>query len=212
MLKIWPMSGVPYLHIAVEGCVGVGKTTLATKIAEFRKTTLLLEEFEKNPFLSDFYKDPIKNVFETEMHFLLLHYHQLKELRNASKEIITDFTFEKDQIFAELNFREKSERKVFDGLYEFLKERLPQPDLILYLKGSEDLIIGRIRNRARKIEQVIDEDYFRNLKRAYDRVFLNRGDHIHVVDADHFDCLNNPAALENISLLIDSIAAHAPCR
>jgi deoxyguanosine kinase len=206
------MSDGSKLHIAIEGCVGVGKTTLATKLAQFRNSTLMLEEFEKNSFLPAFYDDPIRNVFETEACFLLIHYHQLKEIRNAPNEIVTDFTFKKDQVFAELNFRGKLERKVFDQLYDFLSEQLAKPDLILYLKGSEDLIIDRIRNRARKIEQAINPDYFKNLKRAYDRVFLNGGNHIHVIDADHFDWLNNPTALESISSLIDSLTTHAPCQ
>src|SRR5581483_8472769 len=99
MLKLCRMSGGSQLHIAIEGCIGVGKTTLATKLAAFRKSTLILEEFEKNPFLGAFYHDPAGNVFETEVQFLLVHYHQLKTLSGSVQESITDFTFAKDLIY-----------------------------------------------------------------------------------------------------------------
>ena len=204
------MSGGSNLHIAIEGCIGIGKTTLATKLAAFRKAALVLEEFEKNPFLDAFYRDPVANAFETEMQFLLVHYHQLKALPDSAKESITDFTFAKDLIFGDLNFREESEKKIFVKLYEFLLTRLPAPDLVIYLKGSDDLIIDRIRRRNRSIEQTIDVEYYKKLKRAYDEVFLRSANNVHVIDADHFDCLNDPTALEKICSVIDSVAARAP--
>jgi deoxyadenosine/deoxycytidine kinase len=204
------VSGDSKLHIAIEGCIGVGKTTLATKLADFRKSALVLEEFDKNPFLGAFYRDPVGNVFETEMQFLLLHYHQLKGLLSSAQESITDFTFTKDLIFGDLNFREASERKIFVQLYDFLLKRLPAPDLIIYLKGSEDLIIDRIRKRNRSIEQTIDVDYFKKLKRAYDEVFLCGASNVHVIDAGQFDCLNDPTTLVKICSVIDSVAMRRP--
>jgi len=213
VLKPFRMSGGSKLHIAIEGCVGVGKTTLATKLAAFRKADLVLEEFEKNPFLGDFYRDPAANVFETEMQFLLVHYHQLKVLHNSvhnsAKESITDFTFMKDLVYGDLNFRDASEKKIFVQIYKFLLTRLSDPDLIIYLKGSDDLIIDRIRRRNRSIEQTVDVEYFKKLKRAYDEVFLRSASNVHVIDADHFDCLNNSTELEAVSLVIDSIVAAA---
>ncbi len=206
------MSGGSKLHIAVDGCIGVGKTTLATMLADFRKAALVLEDFEKNPFLSAFYRDPVGNVFETEMQFLLVHYHQLKGLTNSAQESITDFTFAKDLIFGDLNFQVASEKKVFIQLYEFLRARLPAPDLIIYLKGSDDLIIDRIRKRNRSIEQVIDVEYFKRLNRAYHEAFLRGAKNIHIIDADHFDCINDPTALAQVSSVIDSFAASWPGR
>lgn len=203
------MSGGSKLHIAIEGCIGVGKTTLATKLAAFRKSALVLEEFEKNPFLEAFYRNPTANVFETEMQFLLLHYHQLKTLSGSVQESITDFTFAKDLVFGDLNFRMESEKKIFVQLYEFLLSRLSAPDFVIYLKGSDDLIIDRIRKRNRSIEQTIDVEYYKRLKRAYDEAFLHNAINVHVIDADQFDCLNDPMALGKISSLIDSITAHA---
>jgi len=205
------MYGGQNLSIAVEGCLGVGKTTLATKLADFRKAALVLEEYEKNPFLADFYRNPMGNVFETEMQFLLQHYHQLKGLRGLAGESIADFTFEKDLIFGEMNFRQESEKKMFLQLYEFLKPRLLEPDLIIYLKASDDLIIDRIQKRNRSIEQTVDVEYFKKLKRAYDEVFLHRLGNVRVVDADDFDCLHDATALESICSVIDSVAPHATC-
>lgn len=201
------MSGGSKLYIAIEGCVGVGKTTLATRLAAHRKAALILEEFEKNPFLEAFYRSPAEAAFETEMQFLLLHYHQLKRLPSFTGESITDFTFEKDLIFGDLNFDEKAEKRIFIQLYEFLQTRLQAPNLVIYLRGSENLIIDRIRRRNRPIEQIMDVEYFKRLKQAYDTMFLRGASNIHVIDADQFDCLNNPSALESISSIIDSVAA-----
>jgi deoxyguanosine kinase len=203
------MSGGSKLHIAIEGCIGIGKTTLATNLAAFRKSALVLEEFEKNPFLGDFYGDPAGNVFETEMQFLLLHYHQLKGLSGSAQETITDFTFAKDLIFGDLNFREKYEKKIFLQLYEFLLARLPAPNLVIYLKGSDGLIIDRIRKRNRTIEQTIDAEYYKMLKRAYDERFLRNASNVHVIDADHFDCIKDSTTVGKISSVIDSFTVHA---
>ena len=191
------------LHIAVEGCVGVGKTTLATRLASARKSTLVLEEFEKNPFLEEFYSNPTENVFETEMQFLLLHYHQLKRL-SKTRETITDFTFIKDIVFAETNIIDMAEKEMFIELYQFLLARLPKPDLIIYLKGSEDLIIERIRRRNRTNELKTDVAYFKKLKRAYDAFFSSYEGRIHFIDAEHFDFLNSPHVLDEVCKIIDS--------
>lgn len=206
VLKFVRMSAGSRLHIAIEGCVGVGKTTLATKLAALRHADLILEEFEKNPFLGEFYRNPAGNVLETEIQFLLVHYHQLKRLPSSGKETITDFTLAKDLIFGDLNFREASEKKMFVQLYEFFLARLTAPDLVIYLKGSDDLIIDRIQKRNRTIEQTINVEYFKKLKRAYDEEFSRSASKVHVIDADHFDCLNDPTALESICLVIDSVA------
>jgi deoxyadenosine/deoxycytidine kinase len=208
------MSCGSNLHIAVEGCVGVGKTTLATQLARARAAALVLEDFEKNPFLEAFYSDSVGNVLETEMQFLLLHYHQLKNLSKASaRETITDFTFIKDMVFAESNFVDPAEKEIFINLYQFLLARLPAPDLIIYLKGSDELIIERLRRRSRSIELKIDELYFRKLRTLYDAFFISYRGPIHVLDADNFDCLNSPSSLDAICKIIDSLslgkAAHS---
>ena len=205
------VTGGSHLHIAIDGCIGVGKTTLATKLADARKANLVLEDFEKNPFLSDFYLDPAAHVLETELQFLLLHYHQLKKIpQTPAGETITDFTFFKDMVFAEMNFRDAAEKAVFNRLYEFLLWRLPAPDLVIYLRGSDDLVIERIRQRNRSIEQVIDVDYFKKLNKAYADHFSRLKGPIYAINADDFDCVNDPEALHSICAAIDTLAKRGP--
>lgn len=200
------MKGSEHLHIAVEGCVGVGKTTLATQLAQLRSARLVLEEFEKNPFLPEFYADQRQHVFETEMQFLLLHYHQLKGVCQRSEgETITDFTFFKDLVFANNNLLETSEKEMFVNLYEFLLTRLREPEVIIYLKGSDGLIEERIRKRSRSMEAEVDMGYFRRLRKAYDEFFLQCGHRVHVIEADSFDCLRDTTALKAVSGAIDSL-------
>jgi deoxyadenosine/deoxycytidine kinase len=200
-----------HLHIAVDGCIGVGKTTLATKLADARKAYLLSEHFEKNPFLEDFYSDPAAHVLETELQFLLLHYHQLKQIpRTSAGETISDFTFSKDLIFAGMNFRVATEKTMFVQLYEFLLERLQSPDLVIYLRGSDDLIVKRVRQRNRPIEQKIDVGYFKKLNKAYEDHFSRFDGQIYLIDADKFDCLDDPAVLNDICAAIDAISPRRP--
>lgn len=207
------MRSAEHLHIAVEGCVGVGKTTLATKLAQLRGARLVLEDFEKNPFLPKFYGDPKRYVLETEMQFLLLHYHQLRGLReDGAREAITDFTFFKDSVFADVNFVNPAEAEMFGRVYKFLLGRLDAPQLIIYLKGSDDLILERIRKRNRSMEVEVDASYFRRLRRAYDDFFLNSELQVHVIEADTFECLHDTAALRTVSKAIDSLLAQEAFR
>jgi len=191
------------LHIAIDGCIGVGKTTLATRLAKLLNAKLSLEEFEKNPFLSEFYLDPVGNAFETEMQFLLVHYHQLKQnQKETSPKLVTDFTFLKDKIFAETNLTNIAEKEMFLKLYEFLLARLSSPDLIIYLKGSDELIINRICQRSRSIELEVDKSYYIKLNRAYDDFYSNITTGVYVIDADHFDHLNKPECLDDLYKVI----------
>lgn len=190
--------------ICVEGCIGAGKTTWARALAAARGAKLVLEEFDKNPFLNAFYSDPVAHVLETELQFLLIHYHQLKGIRGqAGQEAITDFTFFKDAIFAELNFSIPAEKEMFFRLYEFLDARLRSADLVVFLRGSDQLILERIRQRNRSMEQEIDTAYFTRLNRAYGEYFSEyRGPH-YVIDADRMDCLARPETIPMVSEAIN---------
>jgi deoxyadenosine/deoxycytidine kinase len=200
------MTRTEHCHVAVEGCIGVGKTTLATKLAQFRRSQLVLEQFEKNPFLEKFYQDPAETAFETESQFLLLHYHQLKAIHHSAQgETITDFTFFKDLVFANTNIADPAEETMFLCLYQFLAARLSSPDLIIYLKGSNDLIIERIQTRKRAMELEIDVGYFKKLNKAYDEFFTSSPHRVHIIHADKFDCLSGTDALEQLSSTIDSL-------
>ena len=190
--------------IAVEGCIGVGKTTWAQALAKTRQSQLVLENFEDNPFLRSFYEDPQGNALETELHFLLVHYHQLKNIqkKNAT-ETITDFTFVKDSIFANLNISKTEETQMFTHLYNYLLEQLRPVDLVVYIRGSNETILNRIENRQRAGEMKINEDYFIRLNRAYEVFFTQYPGHVYTVQADQVDCIKYPEVVLDVSKDID---------
>ncbi len=154
--------------IAIEGCVGAGKTTLAEGLAAVRATHLLLEDFSAVPFLDEFHRDPVGCALETEFAFLLQHYHQLRLAARATGELIADFTFAKDRLFAELNMTDEHERSIFFELFRLLEKRLPAVALTVFISASDELILDRIRQRARSFELATDPSYYRQLNTAYE--------------------------------------------
>lgn len=198
-------------HIAIEGCIGVGKTTLAEKISQFRRALLLLEDFEKNPFLSEFYADRKSNGLENALQFLLLHCFQIKEMRKLDcAEIITDFTVFKDTIFAEINLLEHAEKEIFDGICRVLHAKLPSPDLVIYIRGSNSLILERVRQRKRIMELETDTTYFENINAAYENFFSTFTGPLYVIEANSYDCIESPECIASLSKTIDAILAQKP--
>ena len=192
--------------IAVEGCIGVGKTTWAKALTKTRLSQLVLENFTANPFLQSFYENPHGNALETELHFLLIHYHQLKKIQKENAtETITDFAFFKDNIFAELNISKPEEIKVFTHLYNYLSEQLRPVDLVIYIRGGDETILNRIENRKRAGEMKINEDYFIKLSRAYEGFFARYPGHVYTVQADQVDCIKYPEVVLDVSSDIDKI-------
>ena len=188
--------------IAVEGCVGSGKTTLAKMLRDHRKSKLLLEEFEKNPFLQEFYEQPEQHVLETELAFVMIHYHQMKTLLvdHDAVETVIDFFFLKDQLFADMNIRDPKEKQVFQAVFDFLYRKVPAPELIVYLKCSDSLILRRIKNRNQASETKIDPEYFRQLNRHYNdfmgkvdipKITVNMDDHDFFADPSHIEWLSS---------------------
>ena len=159
--------------IAIEGCLGVGKSTVARGLASFRGSGVLLEDFESNPFLRAFYQDPAGTAMETEFAFLLLHFHQLKtNAQSIGKgEIVSDFHLGKDLIYADLNLPDPRARKTFGDLYALCLEKAPVPDLLVLLSSTDDLLIKRIRERDRDFEQQIDANYYASINAAYEEFF-----------------------------------------
>ena len=194
--------------IAVEGCIGVGKTTWANALAKTRLSQLSLENFEDNPFLQSFYEDPQGNALETELHFLLIHYHQLKNIQNKNAtETVTDFTFVKDSIFAKLNILKANEIQAFTQLYTYLLGQLRPMDLVIYIRGSNETILKRIKNRKRPDEMKIDDDYYIRLNQAYEHFFNQYSGAVLVIDANRTDCMENPEAVLDVSGKIDKMLA-----
>src|SRR5215813_12290557 len=122
--------------LSFEGCVGAGKTTLAEGTAAVRATQLLLEDFSAVPFLEEFHRDPVGCALETEFAFLLQHYHQLRLATRTGGEIITDFTFAKDPMFADMNMPDSRARSIFMDLFRTLEKRLPPVSLIVFISAS----------------------------------------------------------------------------
>ncbi len=178
------------MYIAIEGVIGVGKTSLARLLQPVFEAELLLEAFEENPFLSDFYADRRRYAFQTQIFFLLSRYRQQREfVPQALKRsnLIADYTFEKDVLFARLNL-EGDELETYNLVHEALAERIPPPDLIVYLQVDTDVAMQRIAMRDRPYERSMDRAYIEQLNRAYDEQFANRqGSPVLVIDTTPLD-------------------------
>lgn len=160
--------------LAIEGPIGVGKTTLARLLQPRFGSELVLEAFEENPFLSDFYGDRARYAFQTQMFFLLSRYRQQQSIpsRLADEPVIADYTFAKDSLFARLNLS-GDELEMYQRLYCVLAERITFPDLVVYLQADTDALMARIAARDRPYERKMDRDYIASVKEAYERHFAN---------------------------------------
>ena len=154
------------MYIAIEGVIGVGKTTLARLLQPAFDASLLLEVFEENPFLSDFYADRERYAFQTQIFFLLSRYHQQRravgELLAEKDRLLSDYTFEKDALFARINLT-GDELDMYFRVHDALAEKIIRPDLILYLRASTDTLMARIAFRDRPYERNMERDYIHQL-------------------------------------------------
>jgi len=174
-------------YLAVEGVIGVGKTTLARLLQSRFEADLLLEVFEENPFLSDFYADRERYAFQTQMFFLLSRYRQQQGLRLNHRPIITDYTFAKDRLFACLNLV-GDELAMYDRVHRALAEKVTPPDLVVYLQAELDTLMARIAMRDRPYERGMDPDYIDSLRLAYEDHFERyEATPLLVIDSDSLD-------------------------
>jgi deoxyguanosine kinase len=189
------------MYLAIEGVIGVGKTTLARLLRPMFNATLLLEVFEENPFLSNFYGDRARYAFQTQIFFLLSRYHQQKAVPQTleSGGLISDYTFEKDALFARLNLQSE-ELNTYLQVYHALGERTVKPDLIVYLRVSTEVAMQRIAMRDRPYERDMDIDYIHRLNLAYEQHFSEEFDsRVLMVDSSHLDFVANPDDLDLIA-------------
>ena len=195
-------------YIAIEGSIGVGKTSLAKILAEFFKAELILEKTNENPFLKNFYKDKSKYGFQTQTFFLLNRYAQQIELkqRNLFNTVtVSDYLFQKDRLFASLILNE-NEFSLYENIFNLLKERIPTPDLVIYLQASTEILMGRIRHRSRHFEKNIDFKYIDKINRAYNNFFFHYKDSpLLVISTSDIDFIKEEACLKE---LIQKICRH----
>jgi deoxyguanosine kinase len=188
------------MYLVIEGAIGVGKTTLARLLQPAFDAQLQLEVFEENPFLADFYTDRKRYAFQTQIFFLLSRYHQqrtIPEIIASGDNLIGDYTFEKDCLFAELNL-EGDEFDVYFQVHEALAEKIPKPDLIIYLRAETDILLQRIANRDRPYERDMERGYIERLGQAYDDFFGERhsGPMVLTIDTNELNYVANPDDLK----------------
>lgn len=160
-------------YVAIEGPIGVGKTTLARILSKALNTELLLEVFEENPFLAKFYEDRERYAFQTQIFFLLSRYRQQSDVIPRVLQhspLVSDYLFAKDRIFAHLNLR-GDELEVYEQLHQALATHIPVPDLVVYLKATTDVLMERIAFRDRPYERNMSRAYIDDLRRAYEDFF-----------------------------------------
>ena len=195
------------MYIAMEGVIGVGKTTLARLLQNTFEAEVLLEIFEENPFLSDFYADRARYAFQTQIFFLLSRYRQqnnsVPQILASGKNLISDYTFAKDALFAGINLQ-GDELVMYHKVHEALGEKIPKPDLIVYLQASTDMLMQRIAFRDRAYERQMEQDYITQLNRAYEEFFSKPYDHTPVLKIDSND-LNIIHNTEHIKLIENRI-------
>jgi deoxyguanosine kinase len=193
--------------IAIEGVIGVGKTTLARLLQPHFGGTVLLEVFEENPFLADFYADRQRYAFQTQLFFLLSRYHQQKQAVAAGLaqgNLIADYTFAKDELFAWLNLKD-DELAMYGRVHSALSEKMRHPDLLVYLKAKHETIMQRIAQRDRPYERDMDPHYIRDLAAAYEAWLANLPDiPVLTLDVTELDFLSRP---EDVQVVAGAIGA-----
>ena len=199
------------MYITVEGCIASGKTTVAKLLAAKRNSNLILEQFKDNPFLDKFYSNPSKYALETELAFVLIHYHQIFHEFQQQKnvEYIADFHISKDLLFAKMNL-DKKDLIIFKNLYTALTERLPVPDVIVCLQCSDKLLLKRIEGRKRNIETQTTPQYFIKLNRLYEKYFKEIEWPKVLISTDEHDFVKDPSCIEWLSREIDEFALKNP--
>jgi deoxyguanosine kinase len=194
-----------HYYIAVEGVIGVGKTTLVRMSqAEFKAETLL-EVFEENPFLARFYQDRKRYAFQTQIFFLLSRYQQQHEAIPAALargNLVSDYTFDKDQIFARLNI-EADELAMYERVHSIMATKIVKPDLVVYLRADTDTLMDRIALRDRSYERSMERDYIAALGRTYDDFFAHyEAAPVLTLDANQIDFVHRA---DDLHVVVDRI-------
>ena len=175
----------------IEGNIGSGKTSLCKLLAEEYKTHLILEEFEENPFLSDFLKDQKINPLGVELHFLIDRFEQLRKATLDNTITIADYFIEKSLIFSQNNLS-KIEKQLFDRYYHILFEKIKKPDLLVYLSVTSERLLENIKKRGREIEQDLTASYLESIDKSYlDYLDSKKDETILILEVSDIDFVNN---------------------
>lgn len=203
------------MYLAIEGVIGVGKTTLARLLQPDFSATLLLEVFEENPFLSKFYSDRSRYAFQTQTFFLLSRYHQQRRSVPQALEndgnLISDYTFQKDALFARINLA-GDELEMYYRVHEALAEKIPMPNLVVYLRADTDVLMQRIALRDRTYERQMEWGYINELNHAYEEFFAasHPGFPSLTVDTNHLNFVSHQEDLKLIENKIRQALKLAP--
>lgn len=203
----------PALYVAIEGPIGVGKTTLTHELARRMNARVVLEVVEENPFLPMFYEDRSRYAFQTQMFFLMSRFRQQNELLQPDlfqPNIVADYHLLKDRIFAQLTLRDE-ELALYEQVHKALAGTIMQPDVMIYLRADQQVLLQRIDKRGRPFEADFDRDYLRNLADIY-RTFFARYHEtpLLVLDTSELDLLAKPEEIEKIVDEIHRLAAERP--
>jgi len=162
-------------YVVVEGPIGVGKTSLATRLAEHLDADTLLEKPDENPFLAKFYHDPSRYALATQLFFLLQRGNEVPNLAQMdlfSQSTISDYLFDKDLLFARLNLNDE-EFLLYQQIYKTLQLQAPDPDLVIYLQANSETLVDRVQRRAKYYESGISDDYLQRLSKSYSDFFYH---------------------------------------
>ena len=195
-------------YIAIEGAIGVGKTSLAKILANQFGWRLVQEEVGHNPFLERFYEDPRKFAFQTQLFFLLSRYRQQRELAQGNlfeKGVVSDYVLAKDKIFALINL-EDDEIALYDSIYRLLVPTVPRPDMVIYLQARPEVLLSRVRKRGVEYERNISLDYLKTLSDAYNEYFFHYNETpLLVVNTSEIDFVESPRDLEHLVREVKSV-------
>ena len=194
-------TGRQHGYIAVEGPIGVGKTSLTRMLAEKLGARLVLDESGTNPFVARFYEDPDKYAFPAQLYFLLIRYRQQRELVQQElfkQSTVSDYLFSKDRIFASLNLS-PDELVLYDQVYRLLDSQMAKPDLVVYMWARAEVLVERLRKRNRDFERHISVEYLERVSAAYrDFFFYYEETPLLVVDTSGMDFVEHPEDLEEL--------------
>lgn len=201
------MSSLRFRYVAVEGPIGVGKTSFVDAFARRINAERMLEDTD-NPFLNDFYRDRPGAAFQAQLFFLLIRHKQQLGLRQGSlfrPVVVSDYVFSKDRIFANLNLTD-DELLIYDRVYEVLEPQTPKPELVIYLQASTEVLLHRISLRRREIEMDISPDYVEQVNEAYRYFFYHyRQSPLLVIDTTEIDFVKKPKDLDELVRQIDKM-------